>query len=228
MAGEIINIILLGDAGVGKTSWITKLGNSNIGTFTFNITEISGHQKYNNLKLPKNQHGAILMFSYDNHLTFNYLNDWKNMITEDIPIVICGNKADLDDKKIMGNEIIMSVKSEKNLYQPLIEILHKIKNIDCIKFIDTRYYDNCIKLLNAHKEYITPNIYQILLSIIENIPSNDTQAYKEIITYIQSTSDIYLSRYQMLNINIRHLNSIPEIKKLINQLRIASGMTPFS
>lgn len=105
-------IILVGDGGVGKTTFVNKL---QTGQFTskykytvgfevkyvdnMEIWDCAGQEKYSGLRDGYwiNAKKAIIMFSMDNRLTFKNVPYWYRDVRRvcgDIPIIIMGNKSD--------------------------------------------------------------------------------------------------------------------------------------
>lgn len=115
-------IVLIGDGGVGKTSYVSRL---RTGSFErkyiptmgvevhpldywetnnlndiFNIWDFAGQEKYGGCKEGywKCASGAIVMFDVTSKLSCKGLHYWienLNNTVPDIPIVICGNKVDI-------------------------------------------------------------------------------------------------------------------------------------
>lgn len=143
-----IKLLMLGDPQVGKTTFITR---HQTGQFTSNYvptnpivpeiitfttdtgsiqTEI--HQQIN----PNDRYdGAILMFDLRNRNShdaiFKYYNQISNM---NIPIVICGNKADIPvrikgitvDKLPKTVFYLISAKSNYNFEKPFLHLVRQI------------------------------------------------------------------------------------------------------
>ena len=121
------NVILIGDANVGKTSILCKFIN---GTFSDNITStVNVEFKAKNLKIDKNLYaklsiydtagqerfraltrqyyhnanGVILVFDLTDEHSFAKLNGWIKDINENagnVEVILVGNKSDLEDRKI--------------------------------------------------------------------------------------------------------------------------------
>ena len=110
---NVLNILLIGSNGVGKTAFINRLSNIdfepnyfptqvqstttvNYNHETFNLVEIataSGYSKIQYLEAV----AIILMFDYTNNLSYEYLQYWYNNTcpVKHIPIVIVANKIDI-------------------------------------------------------------------------------------------------------------------------------------
>jgi GTPase SAR1 family protein len=154
------NILLLGDPYVGKSTYIQKLKtgkfdpqyngthisevtnilfDSTKGKICYEICEFSGIEKENptiKRKLEEGYfHGIILMFSVISKKSFNNLRDWYNIARcgSKIPIVVCGNKADcVQNRVVKTSEIIfdtyyeMSIKTGMNVDEPILYLTNQI------------------------------------------------------------------------------------------------------
>ena len=129
---EKINIILLGNSEVGKTSFILrytedyfqpiylttigidfKVKNikfSNNKTYKLFFYDTTGQEKYKSisLNLIKNCDGILLMYDITKNKSFESITTWmesiKNLKEENFPIVLVGNKTDLKDKREVEKE----------------------------------------------------------------------------------------------------------------------------
>jgi len=126
-------IVLVGDSGVGKTSFIKRhrngsfdgkyiatqgvdvvplTFNTNYGLITFKIWDCAGQEKFGGLRdgYYYNADGAIVMFDLGSRVTFNNINKWVSHVKNIVPdcsFVICGNKSDLPDKEVDITNIII-------------------------------------------------------------------------------------------------------------------------
>ena len=109
-----LNILILGDAGVGKTSFITMknrdkfirdyiptmgVENTNIlyKNITFNISEFAGQEKFGFKKYLGNLNpdAIILMFDCASNISYKNIQYWYDAISvKHIPIILIGNKCD--------------------------------------------------------------------------------------------------------------------------------------
>ena len=129
---KVINIVILGDTMTGKTCLLNNyFGLNNMLTYAtigldFKIKQIkssdnvnyklkiwdnSGVERYRGLglNLLKNIKGIILVYSINNEYTFNNIKNWINSINDYIdisktPIILVGNKKDLENKRIISEE----------------------------------------------------------------------------------------------------------------------------
>ena len=134
MEGDIslvLKIIILGSTEVGKTSILNRyfkdefIGNqiSTIGIdfqtkfFKFdskkvkvNYTDTAGQEKFRAISINylKSADGVILVFDITKQNTFDALEGWLQYIKEnknlDIPKILIGNKADLEDQREVSQE----------------------------------------------------------------------------------------------------------------------------
>jgi len=121
------SVILVGDSYVGKTSIIKKFINDEFNENTkctlnvdfccknlkidknlyasLRICDTAGQEKYRSLTkiYYKSAQGIILVFDLTNETSFSKLNRWINEInenTENVVIILVGNKADSNDRKV--------------------------------------------------------------------------------------------------------------------------------
>jgi GTP-binding nuclear protein Ran len=142
-------IIITGDAGVGKTTFVKQhlrnkftteyvptLGvdvdpitfNTNYGSIIFNVWDTAGQEKYGFLceGYYVGVDGAICMFDTTSNTSYRNLKGWITKIQNEnknsnIPTIICGNKCDID-----GGHMSIS-----QIYTDVIKISAKTKtNID--------------------------------------------------------------------------------------------------
>ena len=126
-----INIITLGNSSVGKTSliqrYVDEIFEDTFATIGFNTKfknkilsngeklkvffyDTSGQEKYNSLSFNyiKNCHGILLMYDISKKESFIKIKDWLNNIFEhkdkDFPILLLGNKCDLEEKREVTKE----------------------------------------------------------------------------------------------------------------------------
>ena len=117
-------ILLTGDGGVGKTTFVTRLTGmfektykptigvevyplrfrTNYGLFYLNIWDCAGQEKFSGLpSTGKDADGAIVMFDVTSRITYTNVPFWVNSIKKICPLAkltICGNKVDILEKKV--------------------------------------------------------------------------------------------------------------------------------
>ncbi|XP_016979573.2 GTP-binding nuclear protein Ran [Drosophila rhopaloa] len=140
-------LILLGDGGTGKTTFVKRhltgefekkyeatLGvevhpiffHTTRGLFRINIWDTAGQEKFGGLSEGYCVKGqcAILMFDVTSRTTYNNVPFWYQDVERvcgNIPMVLCGNKVDVRDRKVRAKQVTFHLK--KNL--PFIEISAK-------------------------------------------------------------------------------------------------------
>ena len=134
-------IVIFGDAGVGKTSLLTKLtkdefvmkyvptiGVSNVshmfntsnGKYILNFYEYSGQEKLNNISFEREYDVAIIMYDVTSHSTYNSVSEYFNKITcqlDNIKVFVIGNKVDCKDRKV--NKDNMTFSNERCSYHEI-------------------------------------------------------------------------------------------------------------
>ena len=128
---EMVKIILIGDSGVGKTSFLNRFC---YGTFKQQIQctvglecgqkivtqagkrslvqlwDTAGQERFRNItpSFYRSAMAIILMYSADSRDSFNSVAVWMKQITafaaEDVPILIICNKADITKKQVSEKE----------------------------------------------------------------------------------------------------------------------------
>lgn len=130
-------IVIMGAAGVGKTSIVEQFlydrfpldhvptveeMHCNVydvsgSTLTLDLLDTSGSYEFPAMRrlAIKTADAFILVYSIDNMESFSYVSSIRELIMEirqgdeTIPIVVVGNKCDLEDQRAVRNEIIESV-----------------------------------------------------------------------------------------------------------------------
>ena len=142
MASVKCSILLIGDSCVGKTSIISRYANgifkeeyiSTVGfehyskdeiinnqNVTVKLWDTAGQERFKSLtsNFFKNAEGVALVYDVTQSETFDNLKDWieqiKNNLGNDIkiPVIIIGNKIDLDDERDVKKEDAANFSKEK-------------------------------------------------------------------------------------------------------------------
>ena len=139
-----INISMIGDSSVGKTTICNSLLNSTISeehtptvgaslmkipfkngdkTTWFMVWDTAGMEKYKSLApvYYRGSKAAIIVFDVTNRESFNHLIDWINLYKENVdnnnPILIIGNKTDLINNRIIDFQTAQNFANEyKSIY----------------------------------------------------------------------------------------------------------------
>ena len=166
---RMFKMVLLGDGGVGKTTFVNRhltgefekkyiatLGvaihplvfNTNRGIIQFNVWETPSQGC-----MPKDcfyiqSQCAIIMFNVTARITYKNVSMWYHdvvRVCENIPIVLCGNKVDIKDRKVKPAAITfhrkknlqyydISAKSNYNFEKPFLWLARTLTGDSNLKF----------------------------------------------------------------------------------------------
>ena len=139
--GRSVKLVLLGDAGVGKSSiaqrfvtdtfkpfnestvgasFMSKIVKIDGTSYKFMIWDTAGQEKYRSLApmYYKGAAAAVLVFDITKAATFDQLKSWVNELRmhgpEDILITIAANKADLGERREVSAEIALEFAESVN------------------------------------------------------------------------------------------------------------------
>ncbi|KAI3891227.1 hypothetical protein MKW98_007532 [Papaver atlanticum] len=141
-------LVIVGDGGTGKTTFVKRhltgefekkyeptIGvevhpldvHTNVGPVRFYCWDTAGQEKFGGLRDGYYIHGqcAIIMFDVTARLTY------KN----NIPIVLCGNKVDVKNRKVKAKQI--SAKSNYNFEKPFLYLTRKLAGDPTIHFVES-------------------------------------------------------------------------------------------
>ena len=125
------NIALIGDEGVGKSTLLHRHSNGNFKktydqthNFDFHVLKFKTNypciveftiQDYGgsneNINCEKVD-AVIAMFDVTSETTFDNLEYWIGQIPSDKPLIICGNKCDLPNRRVFGKQIREGLKPQ--------------------------------------------------------------------------------------------------------------------
>jgi len=165
-------LVLVGDGGVGKTTFVKRhltgefekkyvatLGvevhplsfTTNLGPITFNVWDTAGQEKFGGLRDGYYIQGqcAIIMFDVTSRITYKNVPTWHKdlvRVCENIPIVLCGNKVDIKDRKVKAKAITfhrkknlqyydISAKSNYNFEKPFLWLARKLAGDSNLDFV---------------------------------------------------------------------------------------------
>ena len=190
---DFINIITLGESSVGKSSiinryvennfdynFVSTLGvdfrkkniNINGEDIRLKIWDTAGQEKFRSIQKQyyRNSDGILLVFDVTKFDTFNVLEEWinsiKNQTSNDIIVVLVGNKIDLNNKVISDDDIknfandnkfkyfLTSAATGKNINEVFDYIVKEIYNIKSKKKKNDSNNNNN---KNLKKNYIKRN-----------------------------------------------------------------------
>lgn len=152
--------VLVGDGGTGKTTFVKRhltgefekkyvatLGvevhplifHTNRGPIRFNVWDTAGQEKFGGLRDGYYIQGqcAVIMFDVTSRVTYKNVPNWHRdlvRVCENIPIVLCGNKVDIKDRKVKAKSIVFHRKKNlqvQSLYLSYIYILYSFLLITC-------------------------------------------------------------------------------------------------
>ncbi|KAJ1824828.1 GTP-binding nuclear protein gsp1/Ran [Coemansia sp. RSA 2675] len=122
-------LVLVGDGGTGKTTFVKRhlsgefekkyiatIGvevhplkfTTNKGEIIFNTWDTAGQEKFGGLRDGYYIQGqcAIIMFDVTSRITYKNVPNWHRdlvRVCENVPIVLCGNKVDIKERKLAGD-----------------------------------------------------------------------------------------------------------------------------
>ncbi|KAJ2784569.1 GTP-binding nuclear protein gsp1/Ran [Coemansia javaensis] len=175
-AGEVqvpkFKLVLVGDGGTGKTTFVKRhlsgefekkyiatIGvevhplqfETNKGSLVFNTWDTAGQEKFGGLRDGYYIQGqcAIIMFDVTSRITYKNVPNWHRdlvRVCENIPIVLCGNKVDIKERKVKAKTITfhrkknlqyydISAKSNYNFEKPFLWLARKLTGEPDLEFV---------------------------------------------------------------------------------------------
>ena len=165
--------MLVGDGGVGKTTFVKRhisgefekryiatMGVevhplnffTNFGQILMHVWDTAGQEKLGGLRDGYYIQGqaAIIMFDVTSRMTYKNVPQWHRdlvRVCENIPIVLCGNKVDIKDRKVKAKTITfhrkkslqyyeLSAKSNYNFEKPFLWIARKLIGNPTLTFVE--------------------------------------------------------------------------------------------
>ncbi|KAG9036376.1 GTP-binding nuclear protein gsp1/Ran [Tulasnella sp. UAMH 9824] len=166
-------LVLVGDGGVGKTTFVKRhltgefekkyiatLGVevhplqffTNFGTILFNVWDTAGQERFGGLRDGYYIQGqcAIIMFDVTSRITYKNVRNWHRdiqRVCENIPIVLCGNKVDVKERKIKAGAVTfhrrqqnmeyceISAKANHNFEKPFLWLARKLSGNPSLEFV---------------------------------------------------------------------------------------------
>uniref|UniRef100_A0A803Y605 GTP-binding nuclear protein Ran n=1 Tax=Meleagris gallopavo TaxID=9103 RepID=A0A803Y605_MELGA len=142
-------LVLVGDGGTGKTTFVKRhltgefekkyvatLGvevhplvfHTNRGPIKFNVWDTAGQEKFGGLRdgYYIQAQCAIIMFDVTSRVTYKNVPNWHRdlvRVCENIPIVLCGNKVDIKDRKVKAKSIVFHRKKNLQVYGNYSQLL---------------------------------------------------------------------------------------------------------
>ncbi|KAF9282986.1 GTP-binding nuclear protein gsp1/Ran [Mortierella alpina] len=165
-------LVLVGDGGTGKTTFVKRhltgefekkyiatLGvevhplsfSTNCGQIIFNTWDTAGQEKFGGLRDGYYINGqcGIIMFDLTSRITYKNVPNWHRdlvRVCENIPIVLCGNKVDIKERKVKPKAIDfhrkkslqyydISAKSNYNFEKPFLWLARKLAGRADLEFV---------------------------------------------------------------------------------------------
>ncbi|KAE8615529.1 hypothetical protein XENTR_v10008544 [Xenopus tropicalis] len=101
-------LVVLGSGGVGKSALQVEVDGQQC---MLEILDTAGTEQFTAMRdlYMKNGQGFALVYSITAQSTFNDLQDLREQIlrvkdTDDVPMILVGNKCDLEDERVVGKE----------------------------------------------------------------------------------------------------------------------------
>merc|ERR1739844_700460 len=166
-------LVLVGDGGTGKTTFVKRhltgefekkyvatLGvevhplvfYTSRGAILYNVWDTAGQEKFGGLRDGYYIQGqcAIIMFDVTSRVTYRNVPNWHRdliRVCENIPIVLCGNKVDVKDRKVKAKSITfhrkknlqyydVSAKSNYNFEKPFFWLTKKLVGDPNLEFVE--------------------------------------------------------------------------------------------
>lgn len=201
-------IVILGNGGVGKTTYIKKLLtgefekkyvptlgvdvfslklDTNCGDVTFNVWDCAGQEKYGGLRdgYYINSDGCILMFDYTSSQSLKSVLYWlslfKRVVDRDVPVVLCGTKCDIKDK---------TVKTE-DIYKILNNIRKLVPDVKYFEISSkTNYLNDSSNLTRLDSSKTNFNLNEPFLFLAKNlVKTENTQLVFTVSNVIEDNKD---------------------------------------
>jgi len=165
-------LVLVGDGGTGKTTFVKRhltgefekkyfatLGvevhplkfSTNLGELIFDVWDTAGQEKFGGLRDGYYINGqcGIIMFDVTSRITYKNVPNWHRdlvRVCENIPIVLCGNKVDVKERKVKAKAITfhrkknlqyydISAKSNYNFEKPFLWLARKLTGNQTLEFV---------------------------------------------------------------------------------------------
>ncbi|PVU91495.1 hypothetical protein BB559_004105 [Furculomyces boomerangus] len=159
-------LVLVGDGGTGKTTFVKRHLSGEFekkyivhplefftsgGRIIFNTWDTAGQEKFGGLRDGYYIQGqcGIIMFDVTSRITYKNVPNWHRdlvRVCENIPIVLCGNKVDIKERKVKAKSITfhrkknlqyydISAKSNYNFEKPFLWLARKLSGNPNLEFV---------------------------------------------------------------------------------------------
>ncbi|KAJ1758840.1 GTP-binding nuclear protein gsp1/Ran [Coemansia sp. RSA 1807] len=166
-------LVLVGDGGTGKTTFVKRhlsgefekryiatigvevhplLFTTTKGKILFNTWDTAGQEKFGGLRDGYYIQGqcAIIMFDVTSRITYKNVPNWHRdlvRVCDNVPIVLCGNKVDIKERKVKAKTITfhrkknlqyydISAKSNYNFEKPFLWLARKLTGEADLEFVE--------------------------------------------------------------------------------------------
>jgi len=125
---------------------------TNRGLIRFNVWDTAGQEKFGGLRDGYYIQGqcAVIMFDVTSRVTYKNIPNWHRdlvRVCENIPIVLCGNKVDIKERKVKAKNITfhrkknlqyydISAKSNYNFEKPFLWLARKLVGDPNLEFVE--------------------------------------------------------------------------------------------
>ncbi|KAL1859930.1 GTP-binding nuclear protein gsp1/Ran [Paecilomyces lecythidis] len=124
---------------------------TNLGPIQFDVWDTAGQEKFGGLRDGYYINGqcGIIMFDVTSRITYKNVPNWHRdlvRVCENIPIVLCGNKVDVKERKVKAKTITfhrkknlqyydISAKSNYNFEKPFLWLARKLVGNQTLEFV---------------------------------------------------------------------------------------------
>ncbi|KAJ1755941.1 GTP-binding nuclear protein gsp1/Ran [Coemansia sp. RSA 1591] len=166
-------LVLVGDGGTGKTTFVKRhlsgefekryiatigvevhplLFTTTKGKILFNTWDTAGQEKFGGLRDGYYIQGqcAIIMFDVTSRITYKNVPNWHRdlvRVCDNVPIVLCGNKVDIKERKVKAKTITfhrkknlqyydISATSNYNCEKPFLWLARKLTGEADLEFVE--------------------------------------------------------------------------------------------
>ncbi|KAH3766740.1 gtp-binding nuclear protein gsp1 ran [Pelomyxa schiedti] len=152
------------------------------GPIRFNVWDTAGQEKFGGLRDGYYIQGscAIVMFDVTSHSTYKNVPNWHKDLVRvcgSIPIVLCGNKVDVKDRKVRPKQINfhrkknmqyydISAKSNYHFEKPFLWLARKLIGNPELRFVA----EIALRPVDVHLDMDTIREYKRQLNLINAIP----------------------------------------------------------
>lgn len=121
------------------------------GPIEFSVWDTAGQEKFGGLRdgYYIQSKAAIIMFDVTSRVTYKNVPNWHRdlvRVCDNIPIVLCGNKVDVKDRKVKAKAIVfhrkknlqyydISAKSNYNFEKPFLYLARKLTGDASLEFV---------------------------------------------------------------------------------------------